>query len=71
MGNDVDLAVWHVLPPTLDKFQCAVLLEDDSSGFCMLLIDFAISSGHGRNKSIDVGHDVFSISLEVGLYAGR
>ena len=35
------------------------------------VVDFAISSGHGRNKSIDVGHDVFSLSLEVRLYAGR
>src|SRR5262249_56201170 len=70
-GKRREFAIRHVVAPTLDKFQCAMLLEDDSSGFCMFLVDFAISSGHGRNKSIDVGHDVFSVSLEVRLYAGR
>ena len=40
-GKRRDLAVGHVIPPTLDEFQCAVLLEDDGSGFCMFLVDCA------------------------------
>jgi hypothetical protein len=58
MGNDVTLPSRTSSPPTLHEFQCAVLLEDDASGFCMLLVDFAIGGGDGRNKSIDIGHDV-------------
>jgi hypothetical protein len=57
-GKRRDLAVGHIVPPTLDEFQCTVLLEDDGSGFCMFLRDFAIGGGDGRNKSIDVGDDV-------------
>jgi hypothetical protein len=30
-----------------------VLLENDGSGFCMILVDFAIGGGDCRNKSID------------------
>ena len=32
-GKRRDLAVGHIVPPTLDEFQCAVLLKDDGSGF--------------------------------------
>jgi hypothetical protein len=56
MGNDVTLP--SGVPPTLDEFQCAVLLEDDGSGFCMFLVDFAIGGGDGRNKPIDITHDI-------------
>jgi hypothetical protein len=52
-GKRRDLAVGHIVPPTLDEFQCAVLLENDGSGFCMILVDFAIGGGDCRNKSID------------------
>src|SRR6266511_4393056 len=58
IGNDVTLPSGTSSPPTLHEFQCAVLLEDDGSGFCMFLVDFAIGGGDGRNKSIDIGHDV-------------
>jgi hypothetical protein len=46
-----------------------VLLEDDGSGFGMFLVDFAIGSGDGRNKSIDIGHDVSPSVHMVGLLA--
>jgi hypothetical protein len=52
-GNEPTFIVGHIVPLTLDEFQCAVLLEDDGSGFCMFLVDFAIGGGDGCDKSID------------------
>src|SRR5215470_2202840 len=62
-----DLAVRHIVLLTLDEFQRAVLLEDDGSGFCMFLIDLAIGGGNGRNKSIDIGHDLSPSGWMIGL----
>src|SRR5215471_9257255 len=68
MGNDVTLpsgtsspqhsAFGHIVPPALDEFQCAVLLEDDGGGFGMFLVDLAIGGGDRSNKSIVIRHDV-------------
>ena len=45
----------RIIPPALNKFQCAMLLEDHGGGFSMLLVDFTIGSGNSGNKSIDIG----------------
>src|SRR5262245_36170077 len=41
-----------------------MFLENDCSGFCVFLVDFAIGGGHGCNKPVDIGHDV-SPSVEM------
>src|SRR5215510_10943919 len=57
-GKRRELPVGYVISPALNKFQCAMLLEDYGGGSCMLLVDFTIGSGNSGNKSINIGHDI-------------
>src|SRR5215467_1396067 len=55
-GKRRDLAFRHIISPAFDESQRTVLLEDHSGGLGVLLVDFTMGSGNGRNKSIDIGH---------------
>src|SRR5215467_1507202 len=59
MGNDVTLPSGTSSPQHSTNFNAPCSLKTYSGGFGVLLVDFTIGSGNGRNKSIDIGHDAF------------